>query len=397
MKRLFAALAAIGLLFSCALAQEEAPPIASYVMPDGAQVFYLPAGEAPESVEGLEGMYELMMNTSMMGDVYLLQMEGGHAMASVSCMPVGRDFTAQELQALWPQIAQDISFEALGVNSAAECAAVETLHDQEMLHIQTEITVGAEENPLLLKAEALAFCQDRAVTEIWLVHPDEAAFAGDAAVLEKDLQSLQAFEDSLFFPGENVMFLGGLPYEDRLGRFSMIVPADGVVIDSATAEEAIEETRALFIQANPAGADAVFEKLLGYVRDLDSVLVFSGDMQGVIEVSATEAQELDGMKPEELVLMAQSIQQNMAEEYDVAAFMGTDQNMWLSDQEHAFMGYWLRMGEMDLLLDLMVCVHGGWLYEVDVYAAEANQDVRTTLHAYTSQSIVYTPPVNGLE
>ena len=54
MKRLFAALAAIGLLFSCALAQEEAPPIASYVMPDGAQVFYSASGGSKELASGIQ-------------------------------------------------------------------------------------------------------------------------------------------------------------------------------------------------------------------------------------------------------------------------------------------------------------------------------------------------------
>ena len=396
MRHILACLLALGLLFSCAVAQEGGT-IASYVMPEGAQLFYLPMGEAPEAVEGLEPMYELMMDATLAGNVYLLQMPGGHALASVSCIPVKRGFTAQELLDLWPQIAQEISLDVVWVDGSEACAAVETLRGIEKLRIRTEIVVGEESAPIRLSAEALAFCQDQAITEIWLVHPLEEGFAGDQEMLKADVQALEEFKSSLTFPGGDVQLLSGVPYQDQQGRFEMIMPADGVVIDASTADEAIEETRSRFVQANPEGAERIFERLLGYVYETDSVLIFTGDMQGVIEVSATRMEELSGMKPDQLSMMAEAIEESMAQEYDLAVLMTVGERMWISNQEHALLGYWLRAGETDMQLDLMICVCDGWLYEVDVYAAEGDQEVRGTLHAYASQSMVYTPPVNALE
>ena len=96
--------------------------------------------------------------------------------------------------------------------------------------------------------------------------------------------------------------------------------------------------------------------------------------------------------------MSGSIQEMMAQDYDVAVCMEPDERTVISGVEHALMGYWLRMGELDLYLDLMVCVQeDDWIYEVDLYAAEGDQDTRMALHAFVAQSLVYTPPVNGLE
>lgn len=397
MKRILAALLALAGMFSCAAAQEMDAPIASYVLPEDAQVFYLPMGEKPQSVETLEPMYELMLNPTMRGDVYVLQMPGGHALASVSCVQVGRSFTAEELLGLWPQIAQEISLDVLLVDGDAECAVVEEIQGIEMLHIQTEITVGEEDSPLKLYAESFAYCRDQSITEIWLVYPQPDAFSGDEQALREDVEALLQFEASLTFPGGEITLINGRPYEDVLGRFVMMVPAQGVVLDSTSDEKTIQEVRNRFAAANPAGADRAFEKLLSYVEDLNSVLIFTEDMQGVLEVSASPMEGLAGMQPEELALMGPALQESMARDYDLALCMADDQRTFISGQDHALMGYWLRTEELDLQLDLMICVCEGWLYEVDVYTVEGNQDMRSTLHAFTSQSLVYTPPVNGLE
>ena len=399
MKRFLTALLALMLCFSCAAAQEDTnSSIASYIMPDGAEVFYLPMGEVPQEVPaGLEPMYELMLDVTPRGDVYLVRMPKGHALASVSSVPVERSFTAAELCALWPQIAQDISFDVLSVDSDESCARVETIRGQEMLRIETAITAGTEESPLVLNAECFAFCEDRSVTEVWFLYPAEASFMGDPQLLQEDLKALSDFSGSLLFPGSSVTTLDGAEYADPKGRFSLISPADSTVIDSASTAEAVEEARQRFIAVNPEGADQVFAQLMTYVTDMGSALIFTADMQGMMEISADLAGNMSDFTADDLAALADSLAKSMSQTYDLAVCVDGDERVWISDQEHALMGFWLRMGEMDLQLDLMVCVYQGWLYEVDVYSFEGNQDARLLLHSCVSQQTTYTPPVNGLE
>jgi len=399
MKRLIAALLALLLCFSCAAAQEEEDSsIASYYLPDGAQVFYLPMGEMPETVpDGLNPMYELMLDVTPRGDVYLIQMEGGHALASVSCVPVERDFTPEQLLALWPQIAQELSFDVLSVDSAPECAEVEEIRGLEMLHIRTSMTAGTEESPLVLEAECLAYCRNQSVTEVWCVYPEESAFKGDPELLRADRRAVKEFRESLLFPGSKAIKLESAPYTDPHGRFTAMVPADGLVIDSTSGAEAVEQARKLFIEANPEGADLVFDHFMEFVRDNHATLVFPAGMKGVMEICAVEAGGMAGFTPERLASVSDALASSMGDFHDLALCMDADERAWISDYEHALMGFWLRKAEMDMQLDLMVCTAGDWLYEVDVYSFEGDQDVRMLLHSFAGRGITYTPPVNGLE
>ena len=104
------------------------------------------------------------------------------------------------------------------------------------------------------------------------------------------------------------------------------------------------------------------------------------------------------MQPEGLDSLAPTLQAMLALDYDLAALMESGQRVSISSLDHAAMGYWLRMGEMDLQLDLFICVHPeNWMYEVDVFTAEGDQQLRSELHAFVKQTLVYTPPVNALD
>lgn len=387
MKRLLALLFALTLLFSCAQAQQDAA-IATYVMPEDAQVFYLPYGEAPQPVEGLEAMYALMQGEALVGDLYVLQMANGRALASISCIPAKRDFTAQQLLDMWPQIARHIESDAAYIDDDPSCAAVEECFGVEVLHIRTRIGAGDEAAPLMLSAEGFAFCQSGSFTEIWAVYPQEALYAEDvqkARELSEDKIDLQEFLASVSLTALDSVLLSGVPYQDGKGCFQMMIPADSVMLTPQSTQTQRDAVRESFIQSQPEGADRAFDRFMQRMEEAQSTFIFTQDMQGMIEIAAGREAHSGEMK------------KTLAQAYDLSMCMEPDERTVISGEEHVLTGYWLRMGELDLQLDHMVCtLEDGWRYEVSVYSAEGAQDVRAALHAFV-QSLLYTPPINGLE
>ena len=70
----------------------------------------------------------------------------------------------------------------------------------------------------------------------------------------------------------------------------------------------------------------------------------------------------------------------------------------ISGKEHAWLGYWLRSGEADVQLDVMASVlDDAWLYEVDIFTHEGDQNLRALLLTLVSQTMQYKPLTNALE
>lgn len=401
MRRLAAAVLALLILCSSALAAQDAP-IASYGLPQGAEVFYLLEAAGLQAPAGLEAMYGLMRSSSAMtGDVYLIRMKNGRALASVSCVPVHQQLTAQQLADLWPRIAQSIELEGAAVDHQSASVQVETLYGgHEMLHIQVRLGLQDEGGTLWLDAEGYAFCRGEEVTECWAVCPQNDTYPGDcdeAAELSTDRRDLKLFLDSLSFPESWNETSMGVPFEDRDGRFVMAIPEDAVVIDVHSSAQEVDAARTRYIHANPAGAEQVFDCLMQDVYEERMVLIFTADMQGIIQVFAAQEEHFRGATPENLCKLALPVQQTLNDKFGFAACLANDERVEVSGVEHALLAYWLRCGELDLQLDIMGCViEDDWLYEVDIYAAEGNQNLRTVLHSFVRQSMCYTPPQNGL-
>lgn len=396
LKRCLAAVLCLWLLCSCAFAEEY---LATYMMPEGAQVYYLPMGEEPEIPKGLEAMYALMQSQNCKGDLYLLQMKNGRVLFSISGMPAKRDLTAQEMLEMWPRIAADLALQpgVLSLDSSSACAQVDTLGGMEVLHIRTSISC---EDDLALIAEGYAFCADGGVTELWALYPSLNIHVDEplAEGLESDLADLQSLLDSLVFPGGSTQMLQSVDYADPKGRFRMAIPADSTVLTGASSADERAALKERFVQNNPEGADRVFDRFTRQLDSVDSTLVFTQDMQGILRVTATPEQCLAGVQPEGLITMAPTFEEVFSKEFDLAFCLQDDERALISGENHALMGYWLRMGDMDVQLDLMLCVHpADWMYEVDLYVAEGNQQLRSELYAYVLQTLVYTPPVNALD
>lgn len=400
MKRFFAALLALMMLCGSALAEGvSSAPIATYTLPRGAEAVHLWESGVWEIPEGLEEMYRLMQTAEMYGDVYLVRMPYGRAMVSVSCMRPDNLRTAEELKMLWPQIAQGIAQEGVSVNADESCATVETLYGFEALHIQTSIGLGQPGTGMQLDAEGMAFMRGEELLEVWAVAPVEGSYA-DAETAEElaaDRTDMDAFMQSLSFTDLESMAVKGVPYKDPDGRFALVLPTGCTVITRSSTQEEVDKARQAYLDAHGEGAETFFNEYMTDVTEQHVTLVISEDQQLVAQLFASQEEAFRDITADQLAQLAQPIQQTLSEKFDAALLLSAEEQSIISGKRHAWLGYWLRAGEMDVQLDVLAAVlDNAWLYEVDLYTHGNDQQQRSLWYTLITQTMQYTPLTNAL-
>ena len=400
MKRFLALLAAFVLMLGCAQAASTAP-IASYKLPKGAQAVHLWDSGAWEIPAGLEGMYTLMQTAEMFGDVYLVRMPNGRAIVSVSVMKPDQHHTAAEMLALWPQIAQNIAKEGVSVDASESCATVETLFGFDALHIQTTITLGEWGSGMVLNAEGIAFPRGDELLEVWAVSPDASTYAADdpaAKELAADAEAMDAFVQSLSFTNLDAMAVDGVPYVDPEGRFGLVIPVGSTVLTAQSTQEEIAQVREKYLAVHEAGADKLFDEYMTDMITMNVTVIFAENYHVVAEIFAAQEEEFRDVTDEQLAALAQPIQQNLSEKFDVVLPLNVDDRALISGHKHAWLNYWMRSGDADVQLDVLAAVlEDAWLYEVDLYTHNGNQEQRMLWHSFITQTLRYTPLVNALD
>lgn len=390
LKRLLALLFCLLLLSPAALAQEGS--FATYQLPQGAQVLYITQAQEFDIPAGLEPMYHLMQHATLQGDIYLMRMPNGRAMVSVGCSPVAEEMTAEELLALWPEIALNIGREVEWVDDDPACAKVENRYGFDLLHIQTQLSTAGD-TTLLMDAEAFAFCHEGAMLEVWALTPADPIYLYDeeaARELDEDRAALEMFLESLDFTGQ-IPAIQSEDYADPDGRFTMQVLTDSVIITADTPMEEVSAAREQFVCSNAPGAANVFDQMMTDVYEERVTLILTADMKGAILVFCSREEAFAGVTPDQLVKLAEPIRQSLSERFGIAVTLNADNRATISRMEHACMCYWLRSEECNLQLDVLACVTGGdWLCEVDLFTVDGDQTVRSILHSLVAQTLRYT-------
>ena len=400
-KRFLALLTALMMFAGCACAQQlSSAPIATYTLPQGAEALHLWDSGLWEVPEGLEGLYYLMQNAEMYGNVYLVRMPHGRALVSVSCMVPENSRTAQELVDLWPQIAQNIAKEGVSVDASEHCASLENLYGFDALHIQTTIGLGQWGEDLQLNARGIAFPRGNELLEVWTVAPVEGTYAADdpaAQELTEDLAAMDVFMQSLSFTGMESMAIEGVPYTDPDGRFALVVPGGSTIITAHSTQEEIAQAREAYLAAHPEGADQLFDEYMNDVITQRVTLIIAKDQQVAVEIFASQEESFRDVTVDQLAALAQPIQQTLAEKFDAVLPLNAEQRSVISGSKHAWLTYWVRNGETDVQMDVVASVlDDAWLYEVDLYTHDGNQETRMLWYTFITQTLRYTPLTNAL-
>ncbi len=400
-KRFAALLLALMLLTGMAAAEELSPtPIATYTLPTGAEAVHVWDAGVWEAPEGLSEMYRIMQNASVNGDVYLVRMAHGRALVSVSCTQPEQARTAEELLALWPQIARSIAKEGVSVNADAACAAVKEMFGFQALVIDTQIGLGEPGADMQLDAQGIAFMRGDELLEVWAVAPAEGSYPGEAetAELEADRADLASFMQSLSFTGLEDMAVEGAPYLDPDGRFALLIPAGSTVITRATPQDEIASARQAYLSAHGTGAEAFFDEYMRDVMEQNVVVAIAQDQQVVAEFFAEQTEDFRDVTMEQLQALAQPIQQSLSQKFEAALLLTGSEQAIISGSKHAWLGYWLRSGEVNAQLDILAAVlEDAWLYEVDIYTHGNQQDARSLWYMFITQTMQYTPLANALD
>lgn len=385
---LLAALAVLWLFGACALAEEA--PIASYEMPAGGQMSHISEAESLLPPAGLEALYQAMREGDPRSDLYLVRMPHGRALASVSCQRTRRAFTAEELLALWPSIEQNLGETAVSV--AGGEPQVRQMYGYPMLDVRVGLML---EGGLGVDAEGFAFCREGELREVWAVSPSPDLYAPGSAEAEElaaDTESLRWFLDRLSFPLE----ANEETYVHRTGLFSVTLPKSIVLLAPDASEEERARMRQAFAEANPEGASTFFDSFLEDQGKTGAWYIFTPDMRGAASVAAVPnggaALDLNA-----LLGQAQAIRDLLEQTYGLAVCLEDEGTESFSGLEHAWLTYWVRCEQMNVLLDVFACETEGWLYEVDLYAADGDPDARSMLWSWLSSGLAYHPPKNALE
>ncbi|MBR6572017.1 MAG: hypothetical protein IKK75_16340 [Clostridia bacterium] len=399
MKRMLALLLALVMMLGCAQAETiQTESIATYILPTGAEALHVWNTAVWDAPEGLEEMYGLMVTAEYQDDLYLARMKNGMALVSVSCMKPRMERTTEELLAMWPEIAQSIAREGVAVDADESCAVVETVFGHEALHIRTTIWL---ENEMELSAEGVAFFRGGELMEVWAVAPVEGSYAQDeqaAQQLASDRKDMVSFWQSLDFDDEGALTVNAQPFVDPDGRFLLAVPAGCAILNRHSAQEQIDQAREYYVAAHPEGADKLFDEYMKDITEQNVTVFISDDQQVVAEIFASREEAFAGMTADQLKLLAQPIRESLAERFDVAMLLDAEERAVVNGHEHAWLDYWLRSGETDVQLDVIAAVlDDAWLYEIDIYTHDGNQELRTLWYMYITQSILYTPLENALE
>ncbi len=380
LKRVLALLLIFVLSLSAALAEEGT--IASYALPEGAQVKTLSDAGDWTAPQGLETMYALMLNASKGGDVYLVRMPKGRALCSISCTNMPSPLSAQELLSLWPQIAQGIANEGVSVDGGKDCARIEQRFGRDVLSIQTTIE---DQNGMRFAAVGYAFCRGTELMEIWTMYPQKDA----RSLFATDVEDAARFIASLDFDSDGAV--DAVDYTDPDGRFAMSVLKDGYVITADTPQEEAAAVREKFIAANKEGAAQLFDTLLQDVRSQRELLLVTADMKGLALVFVDKNESFTGFQTEDFRLISQSLTVSLTERFGAAWLLSDDSSAEIAGVEHAWLGYQLRTGECDVQLDILACtLPGGWLCEVDIFTMDGDTDVRNLLYSLVKQTLQYT-------
>ncbi len=376
MRRVLAVLTALWMLGATALARGEA--IASYTMPEGGEVCHVLDSASLTAPEGLEGMYDLMRQTSLRGDIYLVRMPHGRVLCSVSYEALEAPVTAEELLALWPAIAENLGECAAWVDSRAECAAVEELYGYPALRIRTRLRL---DDGLTLEAEGFAFCRERTLREVWTVRPDGCEGAA-AQELAEDLDALEAFQSSLSFPaGEE---------DGPSGMFELRLPQGASTMDARTGDAERELKRLRYFLANGLGAGRMFEIFLDDCVQNDALYVFDPGMRGAAALTASPvpgAERLFAL--DRLEEQSQSILEVLGDMFDTAELTEAGGRATISGREHSLLRYEITCGLLHLNLDVLCCAAGDWLFEVDLYTPADDEALRDELLAWAGESLTY--------
>ena len=268
--------------------------------------------------------------------------------------------------------------------------------------LEITVTLEAPYTGEVYDAEGVVFWRGKELLEVWAICPAADTYAQDeaaAAELASDRADMEAFVGSLNFSAEQSSeAVRGVTFTDPDGRFSVMVPADCTILTQHSGQQEIDRAREAYLAAHPDGGEGLFNEYLSDIGEQQVVVFISADQQLVAEVFAAQEEDFRDVTPDQLRTLANPIAQSLADRFDVALLLDDSETVSLSGHDHAALTYWVREGDANVQLDVLAAVlDDAWLYEVDLYTHNGEQDIRSLWSLFIRYTIDYTPLVNGVE
>ena len=399
----------IAVLLMLAPMAQATSHIAYFHQPDGVERYALEEMSNAAAPQGLEEMYTLFAMGNPEATVYVFRMPEGQALLSISCLETGAEGSTEALAEQRERIAEGLAAQLEGVLAAVPELTLEEIYGQQALVTQMILHAGE----MVLDAKAAVFYRGADLIEVWTVAPNQSQYLFDEAAadqLKSDLACLAEMEASLDFvlPEETASTIvdalqdGSGEQEERPrmtvtaddGTFRMDVPLDTVVLHSASDENTVARTRALF--ADVEGGQACFDLWLEEIREVKGWLLISRETGVAAQVYVNPAESFAGMTAEQLCMLEQPVLEMMKQDYDSAAVADESSVAELDGLEHAWLSYSLDKGDMHLLTFVLAAADQDYLYEIDIYVGldeNSDDDTLTEIVLMMLESLDYLPEV----
>ena len=177
-----------------------------------------------------------------------------------------------------------------------------------------------------------------------------------------------------------------------------MIPAGSTVLTAQSSQEEIAAARESYLSVHESGAEKLFDEYITDIITQNVTVIFAQNNHVVAEIFASQEEDFREVTADQLAALSLPIQQNLAEKFDAVLPLNVDERAVISGSNHAWLNYWLRSGEADVQLDILAAVlDDAWLYEVDLYTHNGNQEQRMLWYTLITQTMRYTPLQNALD
>lgn len=364
-RRILSFLLILMLLLPCACAEEH---MFSFLPQEGVEQRMLGDGTQFEVPAGLDALYRLFSHGDASASVCIFRMPNGRALVSVSCMPLPKAATTEELYAAKDEIATGL---AVSMGETLSAPPQFRLEDFCGLQAMAADLVLQGDNNMPLTAKSLLFCRGNELVEVWWAHPGKLAYAFDPKAekeLTADLKTLQKLVDSFLFETSEFASIPHMNITADNGLFRISAPLDTIVINAGTDSDTVARALARFSEL-PGGSEC-FNLWYEDVLKNDSWLLLSPEYGLGAQISVATDENYQGLTLDDFDgLDIRILNGRLKGRYRQAQVSAEAERVLLDGMEHCWFTYDLEHAGMEMLSYIFCAVADGTAYELDIYLA----------------------------
>lgn len=388
-QRFFSLLA--GLLTAALLlpAQAQTPSglqLGTFVAPSSSTVYTLPDGPNPDTApDGMEPLYLALTNAAENTPVYLVQAQNGYAFTSVAIAPCATG--VETLLAAETAITESV----LDGSNGSLTVQAHTLFSLPCVQLTGHVFIA----DIPYAVQGVMLPMEENLLEIWTawLAPEYPApntptlTQAQQALLEADRDAMLGVIDTLSFTSDATLPAYTavkpktesplLPFADAAEHYRFLLPEGTREFGQFTPSNERQQALRQYYAQNGDGVRPLMNELVPAVSRDGDTLYFLPDGISLLDVAVIHI-DGDSAASDELSALAEGVETYLQGIFD-AAFLVTQQSFAADGLDFCMSSFFVRCGQTDYVLDVLLAMEGDTAYEMDLYTPVGNNTTRTEL------------------